>query len=74
MIMGAIMKWVYYPFMEGVSKEWTEEAVDSWIQNKGYKISVGIELKVEKKMRKHGLCKIVRKLVVDGFQQKVREQ
>jgi hypothetical protein len=74
MIMSVIMKWVYYPFMEGVSKEWTEETVNSWIQNKGYKISVRIELKGEKKMRMHRLFKIVRKLVAGGFQQKVREQ
>jgi hypothetical protein len=35
---------------------------------------VRMELKGKKKMRMHGLFKIVRKLVSDGFQQKVREQ
>ena len=69
MIMAAIMKWAYYSFMEGVSKEWTEEAVNSWSQNKGFKICVRMELKGKKKMRMHGLFKITRKLVADGFQQ-----
>ena len=40
---------MYYPFVEALLKEWTEEAVNSWIQNKGFKLYVRMKLKGEKR-------------------------
>ena len=53
----------------GGSKEWTREAVNSSIQNKGFKICLRMELKGKQKMRMHGLFNIARKLVADWVQQ-----
>jgi hypothetical protein len=29
-VVGVVIKWVYHPFMEGVSKKWTEDSIEAW--------------------------------------------